>query len=190
MTLGVLVETILSALYAPIMMLVQTQHIIEFLTGRDSGWNAQRRHAHMTTWKEAWNFHWPHLVIGIVIGVIAFLISPTLFAWLTPTLAGLLLAVPLSKISGSVKLGRFFGWFRILRTPEEKHVPPVIRRRDELLAQSAARPTGRTALHRAQPPGAFSAHFGQSAAAAGNPWTSRSESPDRRAQTHGRAHAE
>ena len=67
------VETILSALYAPIMMLVQTQHVIEILTGRDSGWNAQRRHAHMTTWREAWSFHWPHLVIGIVIGVIAFL---------------------------------------------------------------------------------------------------------------------
>jgi membrane glycosyltransferase len=81
--LGAVVETILSALYAPIMMLVQTQHIIEILTGRDSGWNAQRRHAHMTTWHEAWNFHWPHLVIGIVIGLIAFLISPTLLAWST-----------------------------------------------------------------------------------------------------------
>jgi membrane glycosyltransferase len=140
-TIGAVVETILSALYAPIMMLVQTQHIIEILTGRDSGWNAQRRHAHMTTWKEAWNFHWPHLVIGIVIGLIASLISPTLLAWLTPTLAGLLLAVPLSKISGSVKLGRFLGWFRVLRTPEEKHVPAVIRRRNDLLAHAASMPT-------------------------------------------------
>jgi membrane glycosyltransferase len=138
---GAVVETILSALYAPIMMLVQTQHIISILTGRDSGWSAQRRHAEMTTWREAWSFHWPHLAIGIVIGVIAFLISPTLLAWLTPTLAGLLLAVPLSKISGSVKLGRFLNWFRVLRTPEEKHVPPVIRRRDELLAHSSAMPT-------------------------------------------------
>ena len=32
--IGAVVETILSALYAPIMMLVQTQHIIEILTGR------------------------------------------------------------------------------------------------------------------------------------------------------------
>jgi membrane glycosyltransferase len=138
---GALVETILSALYAPIMMLVQTQHIIEILTGRDSGWNAQRRHAHMTTWREAWNVHWQHLVMGIVIGVIAFLISPTLLAWLTPTLAGLLLAVPLSKVSGSAKLGRFLAWFSILRTPEEKNVPPVIRRRDELLAHASPMPT-------------------------------------------------
>lgn len=141
LTVGAVVETILSALYAPIMMLVQTQHIIEILTGRDSGWNAQRRHAHMTTWQEAWNFHWPHLVMGIVIGTIAFLISPTLFLWLTPTLAGLALAVPLSKISGSVQLGRLLGWFRVLRTPEEKYVPPVIKRRDELLAHAAGMPT-------------------------------------------------
>ena len=98
-------------------------------------------HFGMTTWSEAWNFHWPHLLMGIVIGLIAFLISPTLLAWLTPTLAGLLLAVPLSKISGSVQLGRLLGWFRILRTPEEKHVPPVIRRRDELLAHAASMPT-------------------------------------------------
>jgi membrane glycosyltransferase len=138
---GAVIETILSALYAPIMMLVQTQHIIEILTGRDSGWNAQRRHAHMTTWGEAWSVHWPHLLIGIAIGLIAFLISPTLLAWLTPTLAGLLLAVPLSKISGSVKLGKLLGWFAVLRTPEEKQVPPVIHRRNELLAHAAPMPT-------------------------------------------------
>ena len=98
------VETILSALYAPIMMLVQTQHIIEILTGRDSGWNAQRRHAHDDDLERSAGISTGRTcVIGIVIGVIAFLISPTLLAWLTPTLAGLLLAVPLSKISGSVQ---------------------------------------------------------------------------------------
>ena len=91
------------------------------------------------------------LVIGIVIGVIAFLISPTLFLWLTPTLAGLLLAVPLSKISGSAKLGRFLGWFRVLRTPEEKHVPAVIRRRDELLAHASSMPTERCTRTRLRP---------------------------------------
>ena len=38
----------MSALYAPIMMLVQTQHVVEILTGRDSGWNPQRRNAQAT----------------------------------------------------------------------------------------------------------------------------------------------
>jgi membrane glycosyltransferase len=141
LTFGATIETILSALYAPVMMLVQTQHVIEIVTGRDSGWNAQRRHAAMTSWREAWGVHWPHLMIGVMIGTIAFFISPTLLAWLTPTLLGLLLAVPLSKISGSVKLGRALGWLRLLTIPEEKHVPDVVRRRDELLAHAAAMPT-------------------------------------------------
>ncbi|MGH8178127.1 MAG: glucans biosynthesis glucosyltransferase MdoH, partial [Steroidobacter sp.] len=99
-TASTVLETLISALYAPIMMLVQTHHVIHILTGRDSGWNPQRRHASMTAWGEAWSVHWPHLVMGVLIGVVAYLISPTLLAWLSPTLAGLLLAVPLSKLSG------------------------------------------------------------------------------------------
>lgn len=129
-------ETVLSALYAPIMMVVQTQHVIEILTGRDSGWNAQRRRTDATAWVEAARIHWVHGVIGVLTGVIAYLISPTLFLWLTPTLAGLLLAIPLSKMSGSVLVGRLMHALGILRTPEEKHAPWVIQRRDELLAQA------------------------------------------------------
>jgi membrane glycosyltransferase len=130
------IETVLSALYAPIMMVVQTQHVIEILTGRDSGWNAQRRRTDATAWSEAARIHWVHGVIGVLIGVIAYLISPTLLLWLTPTLAGLLLAIPLSKMSGSVRVGKLMHALGILRTPEEKHAPWVIQRRDELLAQA------------------------------------------------------
>ena len=46
--------------------------------------------------------------MGILMGVIAYLISPTLLAWLSPTLVALLLAVPLSKLSGSVAVGKVF----------------------------------------------------------------------------------
>lgn len=132
-TLGTLVESLLAALYAPIMMLVQSQHVIEILTGRDSGWQSQRRHALRTAWGEAWSVHWPHLAIGALVTVVAYLISPTLAAWLSPTLLGLLLAVPLAKLSGSVRAGGLLARIGLLRTPEESDVPPVIRRRDELL---------------------------------------------------------
>lgn len=131
-----LVETVLSALYAPIMMVVQTQHVIEILTGRDSGWNAQRRRTDQTAWVEAARIHWVHGVIGVLTGIVAYLISPTLLLWLTPTLAGLLLAIPLSKMSGSVLVGRLMHSLGLLRTPEEKHAPWVIQRRDELMAQA------------------------------------------------------
>jgi membrane glycosyltransferase len=140
LTVSTVVETIVSALYAPIMMLVQTQHVVEILTGRDSGWSSQRRSAQATAWREAWGVHWSHLLAGIAIGIIAFLISPTLLAWLAPTLIGLLLAVPLSKLSGSVKVGRLFRRLGLLRTPEEKSTPKIVQRRDELLASAAPMP--------------------------------------------------
>ena len=135
-TLSAIIETILSALLAPIMMIVQTQHVIEILTGRDSGWGAQRRNALMTTWGEAARVHWKHVAFGIAIGAIAIAISPTLLAWLAPTLAGLLLAVPLSKLSGSVWIGRLLGKLGLLRIAEEKAPPDIVRRRDELLQQA------------------------------------------------------
>ena len=162
-----MVETILSALYAPIMMLVQTQHVIEILTGRDSGWNAQRRHAHMTTWSEAWNFHWLHLVIGIVIGRdrVPDLTDVARLADADARRPAARRAAVEDQRQRASSVG-FFGWFRMLRTPEEKHVPAVIRRRDELLAHAAGSPR-RAALHRAQSPGALCARNRQFAAPAG-----------------------
>ncbi len=132
-TISTLLETVISALYAPIMMLVQTQHVVSIVTGRDSGWGPQRRHAAITGWGEAWLVHWPHVAMGLIFAAIAYLLSPTLLAWLSPTLAGLLLAIPLSKISGSARAGNVLGRFALLRTPEEGHVPELMRRRDELV---------------------------------------------------------
>jgi membrane glycosyltransferase len=137
-TLSTVLETLLSALLAPIMMVVQTQHVLEILTGRDSGWRAQRRNALETTWGEAFRVHWRHVAFGVVIGAIALAISPTLVAWLTPTLAGLLLAIPLSKLSGSVRIGRALSRLGLLRIAEERSRPEIVRRRDELLEQAPA----------------------------------------------------
>ncbi len=144
LTVSTLLETIVSALYAPIMMLVQTQHVVSIITGRDSGWGPQRRHAAMTAWGEAWSVHWPHVVMGLIFGALAYLLSPTLLAWLSPTLAGLLLAIPLSKISGNPNAGRILRKLALLRTPEEHHVPELMRRRDELV--ELAPPVPREAL--------------------------------------------
>jgi membrane glycosyltransferase len=136
-TVSALFETVLSALVAPIMMVVQTQHVIEILTGRDSGWGSQRRSASVTTWGESFRVHWKHVAFGILIGGIALLISPTLLAWLAPTVAGLLLAIPLSKFSGSVRIGRLLGKLGLLRIAEEKSPPDIVRRRDELVQQAS-----------------------------------------------------
>jgi membrane glycosyltransferase len=139
--ISVVVELAVSALYAPVMMLIQTEHVFSILTGRDSEWVAQRRQAEVISWRESAHFHWKHMVIGILLGITAFLLSPTLLAWLSPTVAGLVLAIPLSKASGSVRLGQWFSNVGLLRIPEERAAPDLVRRRDEIVHNAEPMPT-------------------------------------------------
>jgi len=134
------VELLLSALYAPILMLTQSTHVFEVLLGRDSGWGAQRRAVSDSTWGDAWHSYRKHTMIGIITAIIAWFLSPSLFAWMSPALAGLLLSVPLSRASGSATLGRLLALLGILRTPEEAHPPRLVARKHELIQQAEALP--------------------------------------------------
>jgi membrane glycosyltransferase len=134
-----LMEAILSALYAPILMLIQSRHVFEVFMGRDSGWKPQRRGG-STTWADAWHYHKRHMLASCVTAVIVWFLSPPLLAWLSPALLGLFLAVPLSRASGSESLGRILSRLALLRTPEEVETPPLVARRRELLRQASPPP--------------------------------------------------
>ncbi len=135
-----LLEVILSALYAPVLMLVQSRHVFEVFMGRDSGWKPQRRDSGGTTWSDAWHYHKRHMFSSCVTAVIVWFLSPPLLAWLSPALLGLFLAVPLSRASGSQILGRILSRLALLRTPEEVEIPPLVARRQELLREASAPP--------------------------------------------------
>jgi membrane glycosyltransferase len=135
-----MVELVLSTLYAPVMMLMQSRHVLEILFGRDAGWVAQRRGEGMGSWGEAWRFHWQHMLGGVLLGALFAWLAPPLLPWLSPVLAGLLLAVPLSRYSGSRRLGRALARIGVLGTPEEASVPAIIQRRDALLAAAEPLP--------------------------------------------------
>jgi membrane glycosyltransferase len=135
-----LLETILSALYAPVLMLVQSRHVFEVFMGRDSGWKPQRRDSGSTTWSDAWHFHKRHLLLSCMTAAIVYFLSPSLLAWLSPALLGLFLAVPLSRASGSESLGRALSRIALLRTPEEVEQPALIVHRAALIAHAHALP--------------------------------------------------
>lgn len=134
------VELLLSALYAPVLMLMQSRYVAEILTGRDAGWTAQRRGEGGVTWAEAWRFHWGHTLAGVLLGALFAYLAPGLLPWLSPVLAGMLLAVPLSHYSGSIGIGRWLARVGILCTPEEAQVPDIVRRRDALIAAAPPLP--------------------------------------------------
>jgi membrane glycosyltransferase len=139
-TASFLLEAILSALYAPILMVIQCRHVFEVFMGRDSGWKPQRRDSGTTSWGVAWRFHRRHMLLSCVTAVIVYFLSPSLLAWVSPALLGLFLAVPLSRVSGSEGFGSFLSRLGLLRTPAEVSAPPLVARRDELARNLAGLP--------------------------------------------------
>jgi membrane glycosyltransferase len=60
-----------------------------------------------------------HMLVGALLGYAAVLDSLTLLAWMSPALIGLWLAVPLSAMTGSERLGLWVKRLQILATAEE-----------------------------------------------------------------------
>jgi membrane glycosyltransferase len=129
---SVVVEILVSALIAPVMMLIQTGLIASILMGIDAGWKPQRRDEGGIAWRDIVRRHRWHVVTGLVLGWIAYLISPAIVLWLTPALAGMVLAMPVSGLTGSAAAGRLFMRRGVLTIPEESEEPAAIARAKEL----------------------------------------------------------
>jgi membrane glycosyltransferase len=117
------IEIIMSALLAPVMMLIQSGAVFQILAGRDTGWKPQRRDDGSIPFRDIVRRHRTHVLLGLIAGVAAFLIAPSLFAWMSPTIIGLILSIQLSWASGQLGI-----WLRrrgLLLTPEEA-APPLV----------------------------------------------------------------
>jgi membrane glycosyltransferase len=133
-----LFEVVMSALLAPIMMLIQTGHVVHILFGFDTGWEPQRRDDGSIAFKAIVRRHRSHVLLGVVSLVAALLISPSLAAWMSPTIAGLVLAIALSWASGQRSIGLALKRIGLLVTPEETTPPPIAARANALSQAMAA----------------------------------------------------
>jgi membrane glycosyltransferase len=147
MGMSVLVEIILSSLIAPVMMLMHSAEVVSIVTGRDTGWKAQRRDDGSIPLRVIARRHRGHTLFGVALAVAAYNVSPGLLAWLSPVVLGLVLAIPVSAVTGWQGLGKIVRKLGLLATPEEIEPPAVIRRANEL--------TGEWATTRPQMPDVF-----------------------------------
>jgi membrane glycosyltransferase len=131
MLLGAVLEIFFSVLFAPIFMLIHSKHILDIFRGRDSGWATQTRQFKGLPWGQLFRQHFWHTVIGVAMTAVLYYYSPPLLIWLSPTLIGLLFAIPLAALSGSKLLAKFFRFFGLLSIPEEVEVPAIMQQRDE-----------------------------------------------------------
>lgn len=125
-SLSVLLETLFSALLAPILMLFQSKFVFAILLRRTIGWPEQQREDRSTGFREALFAHGGQTLIGLAAGVLAYQYVPVLFAWLVPVLLGLVLSIPISMLSSRVSLGRRARRLGLFLTPEETQPPRVL----------------------------------------------------------------
>jgi membrane glycosyltransferase len=130
-----IVEVIFAALIAPIMMVIQTGSVLQIVFGRDTGWTPQRRDDGSIPFGDIVRRHRWHMALGFLTLVVALMLSTSLAAWMSPTIAGLLLAIPLSWASGKLALGMAMRRMGLLVTPEEGDRPWVASRTAELEEQ-------------------------------------------------------
>jgi membrane glycosyltransferase len=126
--ISTLFEVVLSALLAPIMMLIQTGHVVHIVFGFDTGWDPQRRDDGSVPLIDIVRRHRSHMALGALSLIAGLLISPSLVAWMSPTIAGLILAIPISWLTSQRWLGLVLRRAGVLVTPEETTTPPIAKR--------------------------------------------------------------
>ncbi len=140
LVLSFLFEVLMSALLAPVMMLIQTGHVVHIVFGSDTGWNPQRRDDGSIPFMAIVRRHRSHVVFGVLTLISGLLISPSLVAWMSPTIAGLILAIVLSWATGLLSVGLALRRLGLLTTPEERVKPSVVARASVILAESGGAP--------------------------------------------------
>jgi membrane glycosyltransferase len=141
---GMLFETIVAGLMAPVVMLTQSIDVVAILLGRDSGWSAQRREpasgldpGGAIAAGETRRLYRRHTLMGVLLGAVALSVSIYLALWMLPVVLGLALAIPMALWTGR-------RWSRpgLLQTPEDVEPPPVVARAAALQRewQAAASP--------------------------------------------------
>ncbi len=138
---SILVEVLFFTVIAPSMMLFHSGFVITILLGQKVKWSTQVRDSgDGTTFREAFAAHRGHFAVGLLWGILAWMVSPMLFWWMSPVLLGWLLAIPLSIYTSRESTGQWFRQRGLLLTPEETEPPQEVRDLRERTREGAPLP--------------------------------------------------
>ncbi|WP_426440970.1 glucans biosynthesis glucosyltransferase MdoH [Bradyrhizobium genosp. P] len=126
---GILAETFLSGLTAPVMMIFQSSAVAGILLGHDAGWQVQRRDDGAVSYEDTLRKCSVPTLFGVAMAIGAYAVSLALLLWMMPVILGLLLAIPLAMLSSSASATSISSLFK---TPEETSPPQVLLRANEL----------------------------------------------------------
>jgi membrane glycosyltransferase len=133
---GILAETFLSGLIAPVMMIFQSSAVGEILLGRDAGWQVQRRDDGKVSRDEIVHRYALPTLFGIMLAITAYAVSLPLLLWMAPVIVGLLLAIPIGLLSSTTAAGKAGRPPLLFGTPEQTSPPHVLVRANQLAGAS------------------------------------------------------
>ena len=125
---GLVIETFLSGLIAPVMMIFQSTAVGEILLGHDAGWQVQRRDDGGVPRRELIRKYALPTAIGLAMALSAYVVSLPLLLWMAPVILGLWLSIPIAMVSSRV----FSSNSGLFRTPEQTEPPRLLVRANEL----------------------------------------------------------
>lgn len=139
-TLSVLLELLSAIIYAPMFMLIHSQHLWDIAWGHDSGWRTVRNGPARQQWSTLLRRHLGHTVIGGLLLIVLLWLASNLWYWMLPLVLGMVLAIPLSALSGSQVAAQGIARWGLLRIPEEQAPPSIHLRRQQLYQQLTQAP--------------------------------------------------
>ncbi len=135
---GALLETLASVLLAPVLLYFYTRFVVLAMLGLRVSWKTQNRDESSIPFGEALRSYGGPTFVGLAVTAWVAWAAPSLLPWLSPVLAGLVLAIPLVMVTSSESLGTWLqarGWFLI---PEETETPPILQNLDAVPEQKPA----------------------------------------------------
>jgi membrane glycosyltransferase len=126
LTAGVVFETLISTLMAPIVMMMHTRALLEVFMAKDAGWGTQNRVAESVGWRDAWGRYGWMSVVGLATAAVL-AGDPGGLLWMSPIILGLVGAPAMAVLSSQPVSGLRIKRAGLLVTPEEAWAPDVLR---------------------------------------------------------------
>ena len=99
LTASVITETLLSMVTAPVRMMYYSKFVTQVLRGKKAVWGTQQRTGGGLLWGDALReYGWVSLT-GLAWSILLLIANPMTFLWMSPVLAGLMLAAPLAMLT-------------------------------------------------------------------------------------------
>jgi membrane glycosyltransferase len=117
---GIIGETLLSILIAPIRMFYYSRFVLEVLTGKRVNWTTQQRAGHELDWKNTFiEYRWV-TISGALWTCLLLYFNPMTFLWMSPVLFGLMLSTPVAVITSKTTTSKVFS------TPDDESPSEIL----------------------------------------------------------------